>query len=440
MEQLRHDLKLSLVALAVAVAQLPFVWSGGVGQDPDAWRLLIAGEIFADSGRYTMSRPPGYPAVEMVAWALAGAPMWVYTILTAAVTTVAVVAFADLLRTLQVKAWIPLTIGLALTPVIYRNSVTFIDYNWSLAGLLLSWAALARSQWIVAGLMFGLAVACRPSTAVIVVVILVVLWVQHEPLDVWAKVLGTSALVAVAFFVAPLALFGLAFLNAIPAIASPAVIAGRASVGVWGTFGSIGVVVMLAVTGYRLLRRRLTLLPGTRPWAIAAGIGLVTQAGLFLLLPADAGYLSSAVPLIWLLTGVAFTPVAAVALTIAVSVSSFLAPSNSDVFGRTILKDRADRQETSEYLRRISHRIDELPAGTVVFAGYHMPQLLALRPTAVATSRPADSISRPGLGNRFLLPGGQILADQLGEEDRAATSIYRLPVSAGDYPVLQPAT
>jgi hypothetical protein len=437
--QLRLDRKVGLVAFAVVAVQLPFVWSAGVGQDPDAWRLLLAGEIYADSGRYTMSRPPGYPAVELVARALAGAPMWVYTGLTAAVTTVAVVAFADLIRTLQVRAWVPLTIGFALTPVIYRNSVSFMDYNWSLAFLLLSWAALARSRPVVVGLMFGLAVASRPSTAAAVVVILVVLWGQREPLHAWVKILGTSGLVATAFFVAPLTLFGLGFLNAVPAIAAPAVIAGRASVGVWGTFGSIGVAAAVAVIGYRLVRQRLVVLPGTTPWAIAAGVGLVTQTGLFLLLPADAGYLSSAVPLVWLLAGVAFTPAVAIALAIAVSASSFLAPTASDIFGTTILKDRAERHETSEYLRRISQRIDELPAGTVVFAGYHMPQLLALRPTAVATSRSADSSFRPGLGNRFVLPDGQILVDQLTDSDRGAKSIYQLPVADGDYPVLQPA-
>ena len=238
-ERLTPPVAVALLGLAVFLTRLPFLPATGFGQDNDGWRLYFAGRITVDSGQYVTSRPPGYPAMELLSTALArsGATWVVYTLLTAAASAVAVAAFADLLQTLQVKHWVLASVGLAFTPVVYLHSTTFMDYVWSLAALMVSFASLARGRLLAAGFAFALALAFRPATFVMVALIITLFLLRRCRLVDAVRFGVPVAVVSGAFYSLPLLNFGWPIVRAVRGEASLPLVFARSTVGVWGPGG-----------------------------------------------------------------------------------------------------------------------------------------------------------------------------------------------------------
>lgn len=428
---------LASVAALAFLSRVPFIPGSGLGVDADAWRIALAGQMLVDTGEYRTSRPPSYPLVEFVATGLTGAPWWVYTLLTAAVSAVGVAAFADLLRTLQVRAWLPATAGLALTPVFYRSSVMFLDYVWSVSLLLVGLALLARRRHVPAGVMLGLAVAARPATAVVGVVVVLVLALTRRPGGDWLRVALPAALVGVVLFAAPLASYGLSFVTATYADVPPLVAAARATSGVWGSLGAVAVVVAVLAAGVVVVRRGVSTSGGRRPWVVAAFAGVVAQGAVYLTLPLEPGYLMPAVPLLWLILAAVLSTAPVAVLATAVGLSVFLAPSSSIAFGTTILQDAQDRREQLAYVTAAAAAIEQLPAGTTVVAGPLMPQLLALQDRSVladpALGGPGRAIEIP---ERVALPGGQVILYAPDSGAPGSGQTVRLASGGSDAPTL----
>ncbi len=380
------------VGLVALATRLPFAFGAGLGSDPDSWRLLLAGQYLARTGQYRTSRPPGYPLVELVAAMLHGAPLWVFTLLTAAVGALGVAAFADLLQSLGVRAWQVATAGLAFTPVVARTAVSFMDYSWAFGPLLASMALVARRQWVAAGVAFGLAVACRPSTLVAVVPIAVVLVAGREG---WARFGLPAAGVALGFLAVPLVTFGPAVVTAAPEHVGAVVAIGRATAGVWGLFGAVAVSAALVARGFP-----------SGPWCAGAAAGVVAQLLVFAALPADPGYLLPLVPLVWLLLAYGVSTRVLAAAAVVVAVSAFWAPSPSPVFGRTVPADRELRLAAIDATAAELSRIRALPPGTEVALGSRMPQLLAALPPDELIAGSDRSLQIPA---RVVLSGGQVI-------------------------------
>jgi len=429
---------LAAVFVTALASRLPFLPRAGLGTDPDAWRLLLAGQMLVDTGEYRTSRPPGHPAIELLAALLVGSPWWVFTLLTAIMSAVAITAFADLLRTLAVAAWLPLTAGLALTPVVFRNGVTFMDYEWSFAFLMLSLAVFARGRLALAGGLFGIAVSFRPPAVAVLVVIMVLLAMQRCAWRQWAAFLVPAGCVAALFFAVPLLTFGPSVVTTTDDRQIPLLVAaGRFSTGVWGTFGAVAVAGAIMMIAFRVIRRGSTYRDvSSRSWALAAVAGVVVQTGLFLAYPVDPGFLEPLVPLVWLLIGLTLEAVAPLVVVLAVAVSSFVAPTASPGFGMTILEDAKQRRVGLDYAADVTRAVMQLPPGAVVVTGAMLPQLQASQPRSVLAaaelSGPNRSIEIP---ERVVLPGGQILTYRVTGIQRAPV-VYRLPFVKANLPIL----
>lgn len=401
---------LAVVFIAVLVTRLPFTIASGVGPDPDAWRLLLAGQRTVDTGVFQTSRAPTYPLVELVSAGLAGAPWSLFPTLTAVVAAGGAAAFVDLLRTFAVRWWAVPVAGYVLTPVIWRNDVTFMDFSWSLALLLAAFAALARRSFLAAGVLLGLAVAARPATALLVVVPVVVLLLERAPLRAWSHLVLAASTTAAAFFTLPYVSYGgLRFITAFPGPVSWQLAGQRATGDVWGPLGVIAVAALAVLAVWFCGARSRP----SRTWCAAALAGLVVMAVAFATAPYEGAYLAPAVALVWLLFGLA-VPAPAIGVGVAaVAVSSLMTVGALPWVGsgKTMLQDRAQRLSELDSARADTARVAALPPGTVVVVGYRMPQLLAMQPRSVLAGKPefADPSRPVNTPQSVPVSGGTIL-------------------------------
>jgi len=430
--------QLGLVFALVLASRIPFVFTTpGVGKDPDSWRLLLAGQMLVDTGEYRTSRLPGYPVLELFSAAVAGSPVWLFVLVTAIIGALGVAAFADLLLTLGVRAWWWPAAAMALTPVIYRSDLTFMDYSWSLAGVMGSMALLARGRWAWAGAVFGLAVACRPAAGVLVIGVCAYLLASRAATRSWVRFGVPAAVTGGAFLALPVIALGpSAIVSAVPESASPLVVVAKATTGVWGGFGAAAVAVALVMVVVRWWRGQWALDEVQRPWAVAAVAATVAMAGLFLLLPADPGYLAPIVPMVLLLLALTLTPQWIAVVAALLAVSAFVAPGPLAKAGPTVTADRAQRIANTETARVTTATIATLPPGTVVVVGYAMPELLA--------QQPREMLADPALGGPYrqwsvpeyaVIPGGQILTHERPTRPTGGP-VYRLQNVPGDEPLL----
>ncbi len=126
-----------VVVALVFVSRLPFLGAGH-GTDPDAWALVDAARSICETGQYTASRLPGYPLPELIGALLwRGGPL----VLNGCTALFSAWAAASFIRSAKVLGSAdPLLAGLALamTPVVFVNSVNSMDTVWALALILAS--------------------------------------------------------------------------------------------------------------------------------------------------------------------------------------------------------------------------------------------------------------------------------------------------------------
>lgn len=165
---------LLLITVAVIITRIPFL-STGYGTDGDAWRVAHVGHALWTTGSYEISRPPGYPAHEMLSAplvALGGSALSNAVTLVASI--IAVIAWYAFLqgRTQRPGA---LTVAFAFAPLFWMNSATTMDYVWSLLMILLAMHAIIRMRPVSAGILAGLAIGFRPTNAVLVLPLAILL-------------------------------------------------------------------------------------------------------------------------------------------------------------------------------------------------------------------------------------------------------------------------
>ncbi|NEK84239.1 hypothetical protein GCU60_00415 [Blastococcus saxobsidens] len=420
----RHRLVYLALALGVLLTRLPFLAGTGLGRDPDAWRLWLAGRIAADTGSYVPSRPPGYPALELVATALQGVPWEVFAALTTGATAVAVVAIAALARDLGVRWWPVVGAGLALTHVVLVTSTAFMDYAWALAALGCALLAARRRRPVAAGALLGLAVACRPSSAVAAVALLVVAallpwWTLRRVLVAGAA----AAAVVLAFFAVPLATYGPDLLSAAPEPFRLERTVQHVGAGVAGVAGAVGLALVAGAAAFRWARGGRPAPDGERrAWRTALAAGIVAQLGAYLLLPVDAAYLIPAVAMVWLLAGMLLRR-AELAVLVAAAVAGSLVPGLGVPSAAEVA---ADRRATLEETTAMVEAVERLPAGSLVVVRGRLPQLLAL-----AGAEVLPSLDPAGTAARVTLDGGQVVTYAYRPSDRENPRVYRLPGVSG---------
>jgi hypothetical protein len=158
---------LPLALASVALSRLPFLASG-YGVNVDAWRVARVARQLSETGLYEVSRFPGYPVHEIVcSWLWRGGPCALNG--ASAICSVAAVwVFILCARRLGCRDSVLAGLALAMSPVFFVNSVTAKDYVWALAFVLGSLFCVLDRRPTLAGLLLGLAVGCRITSAAMI--------------------------------------------------------------------------------------------------------------------------------------------------------------------------------------------------------------------------------------------------------------------------------
>ena len=434
--------KLAALAAVILIARLPFLLPG-YGGDPDAWRIAADGRAIASSGVYGAARSPGNPILELAAAVVwRGGPLALNG-LTCLFGLLAVLAFALSLSRLGVRDWIWGALALAFTPVIAINSANAMDYLWALAFLLAAHDAALRARPVEAGILTGLAIGCRITSAVLAPTYSIILSVVMPPhhsarrrLAFWAW----AGMIGIAAYAPALMLTGLGFLHdyghGYPA---PLYVLKNATVDVWGLVGCAAWSGALIVSRWRAERPAAPPAFADRRIPIAWGLAILLEVAVFLRLPHQAEYLIPVVPFALLLgaralPSRAFRPlcVSLVLSAFAIKVSetgkpdspgrvatSFPLPGGRRVLDLRgpLLIDHDRRVRGVEYAQGVIARAATLPAGSVVLAYEWLPAIEVMAP------------SRRVGGARFVYA---LPPDSLDAVRAAADSLYDLP-GAEDY-------
>jgi hypothetical protein len=258
-----------LVAALVFVTRLPFL-GAGYGADPDAWRVAWASRVLATTGHYEASRFPGYPLHEMVsslAWR--GGPIALNG-LTALLLGVGAACFARTMGRLGSRDDVLAALALASTPAIFLASVTAMDYVWALGLALAALDFAVRGRALAAGLLMGLAIGCRITSAGLIAPIALVVAGACPPgarLHTAARFAGVALGVGALAFLPVFLTYGPGFLRFYQFGYPRAIyVLKNASVDLWGIPGFIAIAL---ACGLWLVRARHgageTSVPGAGP-------------------------------------------------------------------------------------------------------------------------------------------------------------------------------
>ncbi len=306
--EVRQSRSLLLLAAAVLLSRVPFMLSG-YGADGDAWRVASSATNLWKTGRYTMSRPPGYPLHELLSAplvGLGGAPLSNGITALASVATLAV--FFGIVRHRTRKPLL-LTTVFAFTPLFWINSAATMDYVWSLLFIMLALHLALDGKAFWSGIGLGLAIGFRPVNAVALLPLAAALLVYRPSFRIGTRLLVLvfgSVVTAALCFTPVLWTYGVGgWLDMIT------VQAGRVSSGFGDTFLSVVYRSVYAVGPLAVLaagwvaisgRRRLLQLVGERdPLAMVAVVGLAAFVLVFAAFPLEKSYLLPGIPFLLLL-------------------------------------------------------------------------------------------------------------------------------------------
>ncbi len=308
--------RLVLLGAVVLLTRLPFLLPG-YGLDPDAWRLAISARAISESGRYHESRSPGHPVQEVASALVWRAGPLATNGLTALCSVAAALFFALLWGGLGFRhpGWAGL--ALALTPIVYLHSVDSMDYVWALAFLIGALHASRCGRPVVGGLLLGLATGCRITS---LVGLPACLWILHHARSPGPgagpvfRLLVVAATTSALAYLPNLLAQGVRFLRyAELSYPGARTIAAALTVEIWGVLGCLGLLLSLALA-WRARRRSEDEPSQGAAWRSTVRRASLTSLGLvlfaYLLLPADAGYLTAAVPFALLLAATGLPPAA----------------------------------------------------------------------------------------------------------------------------------
>lgn len=377
---------LCAATVLVLVSRLPWL-SNGYGRDPDAYRVVSVARTILNDGVYEASRLPGYPVHEYLVALTAGAngPV-VPNGLTALFSCAAFVFLSLILRVHQIRHHLLMAFAFALTPVVYINSVVTMDYMIALALSLGGVYFGIVGRPIIAGVMVGLSIGSRITAAAILPPL--VLWMMLEagtfrPSRRIVQLCLTATAVAVVCFFPVIHRYGLAFLTYSDSVPYPTQqeFWRKVIVGVGGDVGVVSLLVLVSTLPFVLARRWPAVTQRDRnTLAMCFGM-IVIYFALFIRLPHEAAYLIPAVPFVAVVVALVLPWRLSVALALLMLPSSFvsLGPNGRPYLAGPILVDYWARQASSREMTSILQAAQRLPMGSVLVAGWKLPQLMIER-------------------------------------------------------------
>jgi hypothetical protein len=420
-----RPLPLAVLAVLYVGSRLPWI-TLSYGTDPDAARVAISARWFWDHGQYYTSRLPGYPIFEAVEFALYPFGATAMNTATLVVSFVGLVLFAVLLKRLRVEPKGLLTLTYAFAPMIWINSSITLDYLWGLTFILAAYLMLLvqspesrvqgqvsrRRLWTLdsglwtdgdaraalAGALLGVAVGCRPTSAMMALPFLVLLVRDRRWRGVVFFGAGLGVVAGLAFL--PLFLhYGTSFLNFFDVRPSWKKVARTLGVEAFGLTTMIGLLLVLTLSWRQLIALPQRLRRDVHLAICLLAILLVLMS--FMRLPLEEAYLTPTVPFI--LIGVArlLRRPAVVAVCLLIVMGSLLDVHTESTQGwrKPVAAVAGLRPEPGRVLvdRKLrQHRLNvaslmrtlPLPDRSVITAGFYYPIFVAQYPDEVTLTLP----------------------------------------------------
>lgn len=179
------NLQLWLVAAVALISRLPFLHAG-YGVEEDSWGIAVAMHNTIATGIPEASRLPGHPVHELflaLVWA-AGGRFWAFNLVSAVAGAMGAFFFGLILKKLEFKHYALAALGFAFVPVIFIAGTYTIDYAWTITFVLASYYALISKRLWLAGIMLGLAIGCRITTAAMMLPFAIHLW-SNDGFNQW---------------------------------------------------------------------------------------------------------------------------------------------------------------------------------------------------------------------------------------------------------------
>jgi len=334
----------ALLALGVVASHLPFV-TPGYGTDTDAWKFASAIREMSMTGRYTASRAPGYPVVEVLSAPFARLGPWAPNALSALAAAACAWLVARLFARHGVRDALLAGAAFVFLPAAFIAGTSSMDYLWALAFALAAWLDAADGRAARAGLWAGLAIGSRLTSVLYLPSLVLLLTRTPGPPLVrrGALLVAVATAVAAVCYVPVFQVYGwwmfsyseisggqssaLRFATGMlqggdPGVAWP-LIGGQATVLLLGLVGCVAVAgVLLSLFAQPRDAVRAAAVDRVSAWA--AGLVVAFEGIVYLRLPHDEGYLLPVVPFLMLAIAALATPARFRALCAAFLLSPFL--------------------------------------------------------------------------------------------------------------------
>jgi hypothetical protein len=254
----RGDLQLWIVAAVALISRLPFL-GAGYGVEEDSWGIAVAMHNTVTTGVPEASRLPGHPVHELflaLVWA-AGGRFWAFNLASAVAGAVGVFFFGLILKRLSFRHYILAALGFAFVPVIYIAGTYTIDYAWTITFVLASYHALINDRLWLSGILLGLAIGCRITTAAMLLPFAIHLW-ESDSFRAWFmrvfRVGFGAGLVGILCYIPVVIVYGAGFFTYSDQFPYPpwSKIFYKGTIGVFGLIGFIAIILFAL---YILLKR-----------------------------------------------------------------------------------------------------------------------------------------------------------------------------------------
>jgi hypothetical protein len=348
--------------------------------------VVIAARHIAQTGEYVASRLPGYPVHEyLTALTPAKTSPLLSNGITASFSGAASLFFALILRRFRIEHYPLLTLAFALTPIVYVNSVSTMDYVLALAFLLGSTYSVIVHRPLSAGVLLGLAIGSRITSGAMLLPLAVWIFFTED----WPTsgrqfmILSLTGLVVGSVCYLPVVgRYGLGFFafhefTGYPSLRS---LPARASLGVWGASGTLGFLGLCCAVPF-VLREVVESLsrPLVRQGLALSTLSIALYVVAYLRLPHEVDYLMPVVPFVILALALLIPSYIVRFFGIALLVSSFVAVGSGGVTLRgPIVRNHSWRQSQLEQSTEIIESVDRLPGNSVVVAGWKLPPIRVL--------------------------------------------------------------
>jgi hypothetical protein len=380
-QDITRPLPFAVLALAFFAARLPFLFYG-YGTDPDSWRVALTGRYLLAHGQYFPSRLPGYPLQEFLVAPLTPLGSVATNLETAVASLAGVYLFGRIVLWLQLPRPALLTVAFAFTPLLIINSVSTMDYMWTLTFILGAYYALLRDRVLVAGALVGAAVGFRVPAVIAGLPLAYLLFRQGR----WREVIPMGLLaigVAIIARTPPLVVYGPRTFNFYDASVDYKSVARLLAKEGLGVFGAVAVLVGIALSLSRLrsFPRDLVNDPQVGAWTIMVLATLLV----FFRLPHKIGYLLPLFPFGYFLLGRYLSRPALSLVVLAILAAGLiditihegpLNPSslrNAGIGKGLLLSNVETMQNQTEFVREVL--ASPVPDHSVVMVGFVYPQL-----------------------------------------------------------------